>query len=266
MKRWTWMLCGLTALVFMASAAIAADAPKADAPKADAKADAPNADPKAEAKAAIEAEMAIMVRECKLTEEQQKKFMEAVTAAQATMADWEKANADKLAAFKKAQAAAVEAKDEAAFKKAIDDARPMLEENRALGMKQEATIMGVLTPEQQNTWRGFMLCQQISGQLRRIGLTDEQVTKLRPLCDGAAKELAAVKGEGEEAMKAQAAVFEKLRGAIKDTVLTAEQKAVLEPPVAPPVAPPAEKKPEGAAAPAPEKKPAEKPAAEKPAK
>jgi hypothetical protein len=170
-------------------------------------------------------------------------------------------------------AAAQEAKDEAAMRKAYEDIRPLMEQNRALRTKFQSQILGILTAEQKLTWQGYRIWQDVTADLKGlVGLTDEQAAKVRTLANTAAKDLSAIKEDmSEESAKARNAVRDTLITAIKDTILTPEQRKILEekmmpmPPTVPPAAekPAAEKPAAEKAAPAAEKKPAEAPKTEK---
>jgi Spy/CpxP family protein refolding chaperone len=259
-----------------------AEAPKPEAPKTEApKTEAPKAEEPKKAedskKAILEGPLADMVRECKLSDEQQAKLAQAVIDARAEAEAWQKTNAAKLEASRKAVQAAQDAGDQEATKKAYIDSMSLREETRALMMKHQNAIVAILTPEQRVAWQGYRLFVDVVSDLKAIvKLTDEQAPKVRPICEEAAQSLAAIKDEGEAGMKARMAVQEKLLTGIKEKVLTPEQRTMLDAKLAPPEkpaekapAPAAEKSPAPAAEkPAAEKAPApaaEKPAAEKPA-
>jgi Spy/CpxP family protein refolding chaperone len=289
MTRWTWLLCALGALVLVVGPAMAADpakepaktdevkapeAAKAEAPKAEApKTEAPKAEEPKKAEEAkkpvLEGQLADMAKECKLSDEQQAKLLQVATEANAEIQQWQKTNADKLEAFRKAVQAAQESGDQEAMKKAYTDIMSLREESRALMMKHQNAIAAILTAEQKVAWQGYRLFVDVVSDLKGIvNLTDEQAPKVRPLCEEAAKDLTAIKDEGEAGMKARMAVQEKLLTGIKEKVLTPEQRTMLEAKLAPPEMPaPAPEKPaEKAPAPAAEKPAAEKapaPAAEK---
>ena len=218
MKWCMWVLSAAAVLMLATTAALAADAP-------------PKAKKPAEAKKpALEGDLAVMAKECKLSEAQQAKLASTAAEAKTAMEAWEKKNAEKLDAFKKARGAAIEAKDHAALKKVMDDIRPLIEENRALQTNHQNAIMALLTPEQKVALQGFALSIEMAAQLKSFNLTEAQSAKVRTMCDLAAKDLAQIKGEGEDAMTAQRAILDKLALGIKDNVLTAEQKALLAPP------------------------------------
>ena len=246
------------------------EAPKTEAPKAEEPKKAEESK-----KPVLEGQLADMVRECKLSDEQQAKLVQAVADARTEAEAWQKTNAAKLEAFRKAIQAAQDAGDQEATKKAYGDIMFLREESRAMMTKHQNTIAAILTPEQKVIWQGYRLFVDVVADLKAIvKLTDEQAPKVRPLCEEAAQDLAAIKDEGEEGLKARMAVQKKLLTGIKEKILTPEQRTVFEARLAPPAEtqpPAAEKAPAPAAekAPAPAaEKPAEKapaPAAEKPA-
>jgi hypothetical protein len=94
---------------------------------------------------------------------------------------------------------------------------------------------------------------EMIARLKSFNLTEPQSATVRTMCQQAAKELADIKGEGDEAMTAQRTILGKLELDIRDKVLTAEQKKLLAPP--PEETPAADpKKAEGEKKPAAEKK------------
>jgi Spy/CpxP family protein refolding chaperone len=218
MKWCTWLFSAAAVLMFTATVALAADAPPETKKPAEAK------------KPVLEGDLALMAKECKLSEEQQTKLATVAAEGKAAMEAWEKKNADKIEAFKKARAAAIEAKDEAAFRKAMEDVRPQIEENRALQVKYQHAIMTLLTPEQKLALQGFALSMEMIARLKGFNLTEAQSATVRTLCSQAAKEIADIKGDGEEASTAQRTILGKLELGIRDNVLTAEQKKLLAPP------------------------------------
>lgn len=257
MKPLAWLLC----VVLVAAMAASAPAGEAGAPakqspevkKADpaapapAKTDAPKA-PATAAPPSASGDLALMIKECKLTDEQIGNLNTTAATAMAEIAQWQQANAEKLGSFQKAYAAR-QAQDEAAFRKALTDAQPMLQERAALIMKSQKAILDVLTPDQKQVWMGFVAYRQLTAPLARANLTPEQEAKIRGLCNGAAKEIGELKAEGPEAIQAQGAILSKAISTIRDQVLTAEQRAIVMPPAAggafplppTPTAPPAPK-------------------------
>jgi len=258
MKPLTWLLCVMLAAATAASASAGeAAAPAKQAPEAEkanpaapapAKTDAP-APPATAAPPSANGDLALMIKECKLSDEQVAKLNKAATAAMAEISQWQQANAEKLGSFQKAADAARQAQDEAAFRKVLTDAQPFIQERAALIMKSQKAIVDVLTPDQKQVWMGFVAYRQLTAPLARANLTPEQEAKIRALCNGAAKEIGEIKAEGPEAVQSQGAILAKVVSTIRDEVLTAEQRAIVMPPAAggavplppTPTAPPAPK-------------------------
>lgn len=245
-----------------APAAPASPAPAAAAPASPSPA-APVARP------ALDGELLAMVNECRLTPDQQTQLLDLAQSVQAEAAAWESANVQRVAALQQAGRAAQQAQDQAAFERVKADAQPLMQERLALAVKHQKALLGILSPEQKDTWIGYMIHRQMMSSLQVLSPTQEQTSKIRQLCDAAAKEVNDLKLEELEAaasaaqkpgakpedaqkardaftdgLKARSAIAEKLRVAVKDTVLTPEQKAALEklttpPPGAGAVPPPA---------------------------
>jgi len=223
-KRPMWTLC-VAALVALALAPVVFGAE----PKATTE---PAAQPAPSAESKSEDEKAILAREAGLNAEQKTRLDKAVAEAQTIMGDWEKANEAKIQVFNKAVAAARQAQDEAAFRKAVTDAQPMLKERRDIQVKYDKQIMDILTPDQKATWIGFLLSGNMTRQATPLNLTAEQVAKVRTLCNAAGKELIALpepkEGDAEDpGMQARVAIQKKLMADFTGTVLTTEQQATM---------------------------------------
>jgi len=267
MKCWTWFLSAAIVAVVAVAPILAADAPAAapKAPEAN-KADVTVAPvtPKAEgaaaapAKPSVEGDLAVMVRECKLTDEQTAKLADAANTIMVQLAEWQKTNADKMAGFQKAFEAARAANDEAAMAKVRTDATPAMQERMTLIMKGQKGMMQILTPEQRATWLGFITFRQLMGGMAAVDLTSEQLTKIREFCNAAGKEMDAIKDEGEAGMTALMKVRTALLTNVRENVLTVEQRAKVppmpDPPAAAPKAPAADSKAPAKDAKAPETK------------
>ena len=239
MKCRTWFLSAALLLVIAVAPLLAADAPaapeakKADAPAAPKTEGAPAA--AAPAKPAVDGDLAIMVRECKLTDEQVVKLTEAASAIMVQLSNWQKANADKLTGFQKAFEAARAANDEAAMAKVKTDAQPAFQERLALIMKGQKGMMDILSPEQRSIWLGYITFRQLMVGMAPVDLTTEQLMKIRELCNTAGKELDGVKDEGEAGMAALVKIRTTMLDNLREKILTPEQRAKMPPnPPAPP--------------------------------
>ena len=236
MKSLKWFAVAAALVVLACAPAVMAEEAKAKAP----------------AKDTLKGVYAQMVTVCKLSDQQVPDLKAKVKARDDAVAAWMTANADKVKAADEAAKKAKEGSDKAAGKKANEDRQKLMAERTKIEADGMAAIYAVLTPEQKQAWEGQQMYMQVCARFRKANLTEDQHTKIRPLCDQAAKDEAAVKGDEKAARKAKTEVEAKLLKTIEDTILTAEQKAEMA------------KKPEPKAKPAGEKKEGEK-AAEKPA-
>lgn len=235
MERTRRMLCAIALAVLLVSPALVAAAPDTDVKPAEpAKADTPakaDAPAKTDAKTPeLDEDSALLAKEAKLSDEQKVKLAETVAAAKASMAAWQTANKAKIDAFNKALADAREAQDRAAFQKAVDEAKPMLEESRALQHKHYKATMDILTVEQKSAWVGYILWNDMTTQCKPLNLTAEQTAKARTLCDSAGKELVALPETDkptEEDTKARQAIQKKLFNGLVDGILTEEQRTTM---------------------------------------
>jgi Spy/CpxP family protein refolding chaperone len=190
--------------------------------------------PEKGSKEAVEAEAVQMVAECKLTAEQQATLKEKVKAKTDALEEWLKANGEKLKAAQDAAKAARSGADAAAKKKAGDDLKA-LEAARDQALAQADTaVLAVLTAQQKEAWDGFKLYQTTIARYKKANLAEEQIAKIKAVCAAGAKELASVEGDDRKAKQAKSAVPLKLRFAIEEAILTAEQRATLPPPKAGP--------------------------------
>jgi Spy/CpxP family protein refolding chaperone len=232
MKRFLWLVvCVVPAVLIAAPAALAEEAKAKPA-----KEKAP-----AKASSGLKGEYAIMASECKLPQDQIATLKAKVQAKDEALAAWEKENGEKAKAIQEAAKKAREGNDKAASKKAADDLKALNEAKAKIQADGMVAIYAVLTPEQKQTWDGFVLYRSMMARFKKVNPTDEQQGKIRALCADAAKEIAAVTGDEKAAAKAKNTTTAKLVKTIEETVLTAAQREELA------------------------KKPAPKPAAEKPA-
>jgi Spy/CpxP family protein refolding chaperone len=219
MRCWTWFLSAALLVAVAIAPVLAADAPAAapEAKKADAPTDPAAPAAPAPAKPVVEGDLAVMVRECKLTDEQVTKMAAAATAVMQQLVEWQKANNEKVQS----------------------DAMPLLQERMALITKGQKGMLDILTPEQRSTWLGFITFRQLMVPLAQINLTGEQLTKIREICNAAGKEVGEVKDEGEAGAAAMMKIRTTLLSDVREKILTPEQRTKMEPPPVAPTPPPA---------------------------
>ena len=168
-----------------------------------------------------------LVRECKLTANQQADAKEKLKAHEAALAAWDKANAQKVEAAETAAKDARAGGDADARKKTSGELRALRTAREESAAEAGAAVFTVLTPEQKATWNAYQLYKTIAARYRRAELTEEQSAKIRAGCAVACKELAEIDDADPKAKKANREITNKLRWAIDVFVLTPEQREAL---------------------------------------
>jgi len=245
-KQWSIALVMAVTAVLSGPAAWAAEATPIPAPQpaAEKPAEKPAETPAAEAPG-LTGENALLAREAKLDDEQKKRLAETVAEGTKAMNEWRERNREAIAAFQQALTAARQARDEAAFRKAIQDHQDMLKEQVSLQAKFNKRVMDILTPEQEAAWFGFLLSRDLTQQAEALNLSDAQKTKTRTMCNEAAGKLAALrrseKTDAEKATESQI-IQGGLIQQFLSNVLTDEQRTKIrgEAEAASPAAPPTE--------------------------
>lgn len=167
-----------------------------------------------------------LVRECKLTADQQADAKEKVKALDAALAAWDKANADKVQAAESAAKEARGGADADAKKKTSAELRALRTAREESAAKATEAVLAVLTAEQKTAWGAYGLYKSIAARYRKAELTEEQLAKVKAGCAVAVKELAEV-GDDPKAKKAERDITNKLRWAIDVFVLTPHQREAL---------------------------------------
>lgn len=205
MNRNTWMLWGLAALMLVLSPALA----QKGAPAGD-KTDTVKGGDKADD--GLAAMQAAMVKECALTPEQTTKLNDRVNAYKDAMANWQKENAEKIAAVLKAGKGDPQVRE---------DAAALSESKAKLNADLKKDIEAILTEDQRAKWDAYQLYTATCQAYGKASLTDAQLTKVREFTAQAAKELFSTT---EKEM--QATIRTDLAAKI-DALLTADQKAAM---------------------------------------
>ncbi len=168
-----------------------------------------------------------LVRECKLTANQQADAKEKLKAHEAALAAWDKANAQKVEAAETAAKDARAGGDADARKKTSGELRALRTAREESGAAAGAAVFAVLTPEQKATWNAYQLYKSIAARYRKAELTEEQLAKIKAGCAAASKELAEAEDDDRKAKKANREITNRLRWAIDVFVLTPEQREAL---------------------------------------
>ena len=157
-------------------------------------------------------EFAMVRKMVQLTPEQEAKLKEQAKACAAAQAKWDQENGEKSRQLEQQ----------------IQELQTALTALRAsqnkLNADNHAAIAAILTPEQQADLAAARLQQDMLGRLYRVKLTEEQLGKIKPLCQAAAADISKLSANDE---KARRQAMEKLYQTICDQVLTDAQRAEL---------------------------------------
>lgn len=192
----------------------------------------------------LQEQQELMLRECKLSDEQQKTIKEKFKLKQEALETWEKANAEKQKTAEEAAKTARQGTDADAKKKAASDLKELAANRAQATAEADKAILAVLTDEQRMTWAGVELAQTTLPRYKKANLTDDQTAKVKSACLAAAKDLAGFSGDDKKAKQGRTTVQKSLQWAIDNVILTpAQRETVTRKPA-----------PKGAAAPAPAQK------------
>jgi len=178
----------------------------------------------------LRGEYAILAAECKLTEEQQNTLKTKVAARRDAQEAWMKTNGSKLESLQETVKKPKDPNDKEAIKRASEELKALEADRLKIQATFEADLKALMTPEQQALWGAFRLYRPLMGRYKKLNLTEEQTKKVKDASAAAAKELGEVKGDDKEARKAKADVAAKLRKTVEETILTAEQREILNKP------------------------------------
>lgn len=221
LKAFVWM--ALVAMLAAAPAVTAEEATKEKTPAAGQKAPPKEKGPQD----ALRGEYAIMAAECKLTPEQQETLKAKVAARRDAQEAWMKANGSKLEALQEAVKQPKDPNDKEAVQRAAEQLKALEADRLKIQATFEADLRAMMTPEQRQDWEAFKLYRPMMARYKKLNLAEGQVQKIRDAAAAAAKELAEAKGDEKAAMGAKTEIVAKLRKTVEETILTAEQREVL---------------------------------------
>ena len=174
----------------------------------------------------LRGEYAIMAKELNLTPDQEAKLKEKDKAKRQALAKWHKANDEKVKELTAAMKQARKDKDAAKTKEIAQQLKELQAEREKIQADTQASIMEMLTKDQQATWAGFHAYRGVMARLRKVKLTDDQKASARELCTASGVELAEC-GSDRKGKKAKAAICKKLVEEVVRDVLTDEQREQL---------------------------------------
>ena len=156
-----------------------------------------------------------MVKVLVLTVDQDAKLKDAAKAYAAGKSQWEQENGEKARQLQQQINEAQKTLNALqATQKTLTAPKDKLETDL------HAAVMAVLTPDQQVAWKAYKLEQEVVNKFNKAKLTDEQIGKIKALCEQAVKDNpqpgAGSRGGNE--------IVGKLTQTVTDTILTDAQK------------------------------------------
>jgi len=180
--------------------------------------------PKQAPRPAVKGEWAAMVKQCNLTADQQTAVNDKVKAMNAALTDWDAKNKDQVDKLKADIKAAKEANDKAKLKDLNAQQKTLMTGRDAIQQQSRREIMTLLTPEQQQTWAVYQLQIEVKRHFNKAKLTDDQLAKIKPLCENTQQGLAKLTA-GEA--KGRKALMNKLFADVAQQILTDDQRALM---------------------------------------
>jgi len=205
MRTLTLTLCGLLLLLLVGLPAFAARGSKT------------TNDP-------IKSEYDTMAKVVTLTADQKPKFDAKVADLELALKNWDTTNADSEAKLKTDIKTAQTANDKNQVKLLQTQQKQLMDQRKEIELKGYKDIMDLLTPDQKQAWAIYKLQEEVSKHFTKAKLTDDQIAKIKPLCEAAVKEREQLPSSED---KQRRAVVTKLFDKIKTDVLTDDQRAQL---------------------------------------
>jgi hypothetical protein len=172
----------------------------------------------------LQEQQELLLRECKLTDEQQKTVKEKFKLKQDALEAWEKTNADKVKAAEEAAKTARQGTDANAKKQATATLKELAASRDQATTEADKAIQEALTEEQRMTWAGVQLAQTTLPRYKKANPTDDQTAKIKSACLTASKDLASFSGDDKKAKQGRATIQKSLQWAIDNVILTPEQR------------------------------------------
>lgn len=171
-------------------------------------------------------EVAAITQVCNPTADQQAKINDKLQAAQAALKDFDAKNHDGIATLNASLKDARKAGDKAKIKDLQGQLKPLQDQRTGIIKQFNNDVTGLLTPDQQLTWNSYQLQQQMKKYFAKAKLTDEQIAKIKLLCDDTAAAMAKLTADDN---KGKAKLLRGLEAKIDNDILTDDQRAAMLP-------------------------------------
>ena len=147
-------------------------------------------------------------------------------AEQQALAEWRKANGEKVKELTAAMKQARKDKDAAKTKEITRQLKELQAEQEKIQADTRARFMEMLTEDQQATWVSFLAYRSVMARLRKVKLSGDQRASVGKLCRASGVELLQC-GSDRKGQKAKAAICKKLVEEVVRDVLTDKQREQL---------------------------------------
>ena len=166
-----------------------------------------------------------MAGELRLTAEQVTKIELILKRMEAALAEWDRANAARLASLGRDQDDARRAGETSRLCQTLNQFMELATRRRALAEPYRKLIWDVLTEQQQAKWQGFLLARKLTERYKRLDPTADQKTQIRALCDASGSQLAELHKKDDRRQIAD--VERQVNTRVIETVFTEAQRASL---------------------------------------
>ena len=166
-----------------------------------------------------------MVAELRLTTEQTGKIERILKDMDAALDKWDKANSLQLASLREDEVDSRKNGDTATLLRTLNQFMVLAGQRRGLAEPFRKQIRGVLSTEQRAKWEGYLLSTKLVGRFQHVGLTDEQKTQVRTLCDGRGGAIADLRDRADR--EGVVRTESEVNTEVIDSVLTEEQRVKL---------------------------------------
>jgi hypothetical protein len=184
MHRGTWLW--VAAVAALAVAASAWTVEEADGSAASPKSDTTGIE-------ALRSEYALMVTECRLTEEQQQEFAKTLASIEGEAAEWDRENGPRIADLERQLG---ESHGRTSSSKLRQEIHTLREARAAL--TAPTRLLWLLTAEQRKAWEGFTLWRALLQEYQTVDLTPEQKDRIRAMANQAVHEAPTPPDTGRE--------------------------------------------------------------------
>lgn len=163
---------------------------------------------------------------CTPTPDQQTAINTKFQAAETDLHAYDAKNKDTARTLNTGLKDARKAQDKAKIQDFNAQLKPLKDGRDAIIKQFAKDVLTLLTPDQLQAWASYQLRLEVKTYFANAKLTDEQLTKIQPLCDDTAKEIAKLK---DDDTLGKAKLKHDLLAKVNNAILTDDQRAAMIP-------------------------------------